>query len=213
MKNKFNCVVATLIVILLFIPFPLMAVKVLYYVDIAFAFIILEICMFTIFTKEKRIPFFLSPLIVCFAFFTMVVDITTSKFLIELNDLNNQNPELFDFAQSFINFPYAGYILFIIFSIFPILNSFKKTTLEDKNLTDCFKFIKASIKVMYLVFLVSIIGGTLRGITKDNMNFVESFLSVLPFACAQITSYLLAWCMAGIGIDSLLFVKEVIKKN
>ena len=213
MKNKLIGITVALLVSLLFIPLPPLAVKILYYLDVAFAFIILEICIFTVFTKEKIIPVFLKPLLVCFILYTISLYIATSKFLISLKDINNPNPILSDFSKGFLLFPYSGYIIFVALSVFPIVSLFKKSKAENELLPGSFSLLRASIKLLYIVFLASVIGGTFGDMVKDNMSFMDSFLLHLPFSCAQITSYLLVIIMVGLGIDTLSSVDNVKKKH
>ncbi|MBO4639551.1 MAG: hypothetical protein J5710_07340 [Treponema sp.] len=211
MKNKLIGITVALLISLLFIPLLPLAVKILYYLDVAFAFIILEICIFTVFTKEKIIPAFLKPLLACFTLYTISLYIATSKFLISLKYVNN--PILSDFSKSFLLFPYSGYIIFVALSVFPIVSLFKKSKAKNEILPGIFSLLRASIKLLYIVFLASVIGGTFGDMVKDNMSFMDSFLLHLPFSCAQITSYLLVIVMVGVGIDTLSFVDNVKKKH
>lgn len=208
MKTKLTIIFTALLAILIFIPLPALAVKILYYLDVAFGFIILEICIFVVFSKNKIIPVFLGPLCVCLSLFTMTLDISTTRYVMIIKDINESVAVLSDFAKGFINFPYAGYVIFVLFTFLAIFTFYKKTTIEDENLINSFKFIRGTLKTMYLVFLVSLLGGTIIGISQFSLALKDSFLVHLPFACAQITMYLLAFLFAGIGLDILMFVKQ-----
>ena len=208
MKRKLIGLFSCLCVIMVFIPLPPLAIEILYYVDLGYGFILLEICLFIIFKKNQAIPKFLGPLFICFALFTYALDAMTTRFAITLKDVNELIPILSENAQSFLKFPYAGYVILVCFLALPIYMLVRKLKIEDEDLVLSYRFMQGMIKAMLMLFLVAILGGTLVGITKEGLGFVESLLLHLPFACAQVTSYIFAVHLAGMGFTLLVYVKE-----
>ncbi|MBO7124136.1 MAG: hypothetical protein J6V90_12750 [Treponema sp.] len=207
MKNNLIVVVSLLFAIALVVPLPPLALTILFYADSTFAVSILMVCVFSL--AKKRIYKVMTSLIVCFSLYTVYLDITTARFVMTMKE--GQEPIAFvaDFAQSgFINFPHAGYILFAIFILLSVITMIKKSNVVDERLEKALKLVRAAIEIIFIMFLVSVFAGTLFGVVKGGLGFKESFLLHLPFACAQITLFMVNFCFVGVGLNSIFFAKN-----
>jgi len=209
MKNIFTIIFASITSILYFIPVSSILLKILIYAEFAFGFIILEICIFCIFKKSypKTIPKILPSLIVYFCLYTLSVKISVVRTILTMGNSPIVIPLITKYIEGgFQNFPYAGYVICFLFVIFPLVMLYKKTVIEDENLDKSKKFMKGTLKAMFLMFFVSFAGGTLSGIRNYSLEIKESLLLYLAYSCAELSFFLLCFSTVCIGVDTLLFV-------
>lgn len=213
MKIKDYIILAVLVSLLIFVPFPSLVLKVLYYLDFGIAFIILEICIFNIFRKTypKRIPKALPGIIKYFCFYTIPLNLSTVKLIINMKSKPVFIPLISEYAESaFNNFPYTGYLIFACMISALIVLLYKTKKLENEQLENSFKIFRASIKIFICSFIVAFAGGTLKGILHNNLSVLESIKFYLSYSCAEILFYFLNLNLVCLGIDSLL---EVIRSD
>ena len=216
MKNIFTIIFASITAILLFIPVTPLILKILYYAEFAFGFIILEICIFCIFKKSypKKFPKILPPLLVYFCLCTLAVKVSTLRAILTMGNPPKDIPIITEFAKGgFQTFPYAGYILFVILGILPFIMLYKKNDFEDENMIKSDKFMKGTLKAMFLMFIVSLAGGTLTGILNYSLGIKESLLLYISYSCAELSVFLLTFGIVCVGVDSLLAVIKSKTKN
>lgn len=209
MKNIFTIIFASITAILLFIPVTPLILKILYYAEFAFGFIILEICIFCIFKKSypKKFPKILPPMLVYFCLYTLAVKVSTVRAILTMGNPPKEIPIITEYAKGgFQNFPYTGYILFVLLGILPFIMLYKKNDYEDENMIKSDKFMKGTLKAMFLMFLVSLVGGTLTGIINYSLGIKESLFLYLSYSCAELSVFLITFSIVCVGIDSLLSV-------
>lgn len=209
MKNIFTIIFASITAILLFIPVTPLILKILYYAEFAFGFIILEICIFCIFKKSypKKFPKILPPLLVYFCLYTLAVKVSTVRAILTMGNPPKNIPIITEFAKGgFQTFPYAGYIVFVILGILPFIMLYKRNDFEDENMIKSDKFMKGTLKAMFLMFIVSLAGGTLTGILNYSLGIKESLHLYISYSCAELSVFLLTFSIVCVGIDTLLAV-------
>lgn len=209
MKNTFTIIFASIAAILLFIPVTPIVLRILYYAEFAFGFIILEICIFCIFKKSypKKIPKVLPPLLVYFCIYTLAVKVSTVKAILTMGVSQKEIPLITKYVEGgFQSFPYAGYIVFVLFVILVFVLLYRKFDVENENLDKSKKFMKGTLKALFLMFIVSFGGGTLTGIFNNNLGIKESLFLYLSYSCAELSFFLLCFNLVCLGVDTLLSV-------
>lgn len=213
MKVKDIIILAVLIGLFIFVPSQPVLLKILYYLDFGIAFIVLEICIFNIFRKSypKKIPKSLPGIIKYFCFYSVALNISTVKLIINMKNKPIDIPLISEYAENaFINFPYTGYIILVCLISVIIVLLYKTKRLENEQLEKSFKIFRATIKIFICTFIVSCAGGTLRGLIHNNLSVLESIKFFLSYSCSEIMFFFMNMILVSLGIDSLL---EVIRSD
>ena len=206
MKNKNSIILAALIALLIFVPYPPIVLKFMYYADFVFGFVIFEICIFCIFKKSypKTIPSVLPAMLIYFCIYSIGLNIATVRMILIMQ---NSIPLITEYAEGgFLKFPYAGYFIFVVSIPGVILFSQKNKDFEDEKIKESFVYIRATIKIYSLTFLVSLSGSTIIAVLKNNLSFKESIIKSLGYSCAELSFYFLQMIFICVGVDALLSV-------
>lgn len=206
MKNKNTIILAALIALLIFVPYPPIVLKFLYYADFVFGFVIFEICIFCIFKKSypKTIPSILPTMLIYFCIYSIGLNIATVRMILIMQ---NSIPLITEYAEGgFLNFPYAGYVIFAASIPGAILFSIKNKDFENEKIKESFIYIRATMKVFCFTFLVSFLGSSLIAVLKNNLPIKESILKSLGYSCAELSIYFMQMILICVGVDLLLSV-------
>lgn len=210
-KSVFLAPIIAAIVLLLFVPLPSVGVKILYILDVAYGMVIIGFGIYA--TVKKQIPKIFPQLILFFTICTLVIDVASTRYLfmykIQIEDIPLVSKMVDDI---FISSPIAGYLLFAVGVFLTCYSIVRLKHIHEVVLNGSINFLRGTMKIIFLLIIVSIIGCWAIGFSKLELNYIESFTFYIPYICTQFLIYFIPLIMAGIGIDMLNWGRKIEKE-
>ena len=203
-EDVFMGLAVVFIIALIVIPLPALLLKILYFVDCVFAVGILCISLISIFRKKQ--PGFFAVLFLFFALFTLAMYMSTTKsVLLFVSGDGQQTVSLVSGIRSslFEQKPAAGYFLTVFALMAETFGLCMFEKVKDETLTGVVKFFRGAVKAEILIFIVSVLSGSLIGLKMLDLSFMEALKNCAPLCCSQFILYLVPTIFGIVGIGIL----------
>ena len=209
-KTVLLSLIMAAIILLLFAPIPSVGVKLLYLLDVIYGMVILGFGIYA--AAKKQIPQALPRILLYFTVYTLVLNVAAVRYLFMFKIQSEEIPLVSKLAEDvIISSPIAGYILFSVGVFVSFYSVLRNKAIGDVDLTGSIKLLKGTIKLMILLFFVSIVGCWALGFSKLELNYIEAFTFYIPYICTHFMLKLIPFLMAGVGLDLLKLVKRASK--
>ena len=208
---------SALIALLLIIPLPAPAVKILFWAESLFSMAIL-LSGATVIVR-KTAPKALPHLLLYFSLFALALNIGAARniFLFVLNRLEEVPLTTKLASELFEKDLVPGILLTVVLILLSIFGTLIPRKKISSTLGESVKILRSSIIAQAILYAVYTVAAVLIAHRTQNTEFSEAFAAYIPITSAHTIMFFIPLCLAGVGVALLNWLekkeKERLKEN